>query len=92
MSREEQSKDGSFSENPQSFSSSFVGADAHIGPLGSCEFAVDLREYSAFCRADVGIGPYRVLRKSDSLPLYSDGIVSAWIGRITSAVNFPFSV
>ena len=35
-----------------------VGADAHIGPLESCEFAVDLREYSAFCRADVGIGPY----------------------------------
>ena len=27
-------------------------------------------------RADVGIGPYRVLRKSDSLPLYSDGIAS----------------
>ena len=43
-------------------------------------------------RADVGIGPYRVLRKSDSLPLYSDGIASAWIGRMTSAVNFPFSV
>ena len=42
--------------------------------------------------AALGIGPYRVLRKSDSLPLYSDGIVSAWMGRMTSAVNFPFSV
>ena len=69
-----------------------VGADAHIGPFGSYEFAADYRKIGAFCRADVGIGPYRVLRKSDSLPLYSDGIVSAWIGRMTSAVNFPFSV
>ena len=36
----------------------FVGADAHIGPLGSCEFAADFRINSLFCRADVGIGPY----------------------------------
>ena len=35
-----------------------VGADAHIGPLGSYEFAADFRRNSAFCRADVGIGPY----------------------------------
>ena len=41
-----------------------VGADAHIGPLGSYEFAEDSRENGAFCRADVGIGPYSVLRKS----------------------------
>ena len=35
-----------------------VGADAHIGPLESCEFAVDSRKNGAICRADVGIGPY----------------------------------
>ena len=35
-----------------------VGADAHIGPLGNCEFAADYRKNGAFCRADVGIGPY----------------------------------
>ena len=33
----------------------------HIGPLGSCEFAEDFRKIGAFCRADVGIGPYRPL-------------------------------
>ena len=31
----------------------------HIGPQGSCEFAVDFRKNGAFCRADVGIGPYK---------------------------------
>ena len=36
-----------------------VGADAHIGPLGSCEFAEDYRKNGVFFRADVGIGPYR---------------------------------
>ena len=36
-----------------------VGADAHIGPFGSYEFAADYRKIGAFCRADVGIGPYR---------------------------------
>ena len=36
-----------------------VGADAHIGPLGSHEFAVDYRKNGAFRRADVGIGPYK---------------------------------
>ena len=39
---------------------SAVGADAYIGPLGSYEFAEDYRKISIFCRADVGIGPYRV--------------------------------
>ena len=31
---------------------------AHIGPLGSCKFAEEYRKNGAFCRADVGIGPY----------------------------------
>ena len=35
-----------------------VGADAHIFLLESCEFAEDSRKNGAFCRADVGIGPY----------------------------------
>ena len=35
-----------------------VGADAHIGPLGSYEFAADFRNNSVFCRVDVGIDPY----------------------------------
>ena len=40
-----------------------VGADAHIGPLESCEFAEDSRKNGAFCRADVGIGPYNRIRR-----------------------------
>ena len=36
-----------------------VGADAHIGPLGSYEFAEDYRKNGVFFRADVGIGPYK---------------------------------
>ena len=40
------------------FSQYSVGADAHIGPLGSYEFAADFRKNGAICRADVGIGPY----------------------------------
>ena len=53
-----------FSANSQAFTDSVVGADAHIGPLGSYDFAGDPRKIGAFCRADVGIGPYSVLRKS----------------------------
>ena len=46
-----------------------VGADAYIGPFGSYEFAADYRKIGAFCRADVGIGPYGVLRRSATLPV-----------------------
>ena len=45
----------------------FAGADAHIGPLGSYEFAEDSRKTGAFRRADVGIGPYNVSANSYSL-------------------------
>ena len=38
----------------------FVGADAHIGPFRSCEFAKILCKTDLSCRADVGIGPYSV--------------------------------
>ena len=63
MSREEQSKDGSFSENPQSFSSSFLGADAHIGPLGSCEFAEGFRKNRCILPGGAEPRPYQVLGK-----------------------------
>ena len=39
-----------------------------IGPLGSSEFAADFRKTGAFCRVDVGIDPYRVLRKFAAAP------------------------
>ena len=63
MSREEQSKDGSFSENPQAFSSSFVGADAHIGPLGSCEFAEGFCKNRCILPGGAEPRPYQVLGK-----------------------------
>ena len=63
MSREEQSKDGSFSGNPQAFSSSFVGADAHIGPLGSCEFAEGFRKNRCILPGGAEPRPYQVLGK-----------------------------
>ena len=63
MSREEQSKDGSFSENPQAFSSSFVGADAHIGPLCSCEFAEGFRKNRCILPGGAEPRPYQVLGK-----------------------------
>ena len=45
------------------FSQCSVGADAHIGPSGSYEFAADFRKNGAICRADVGIGPYNRMRR-----------------------------
>ena len=63
MSREGQSKDGSFSENPQAFSSSFVGAEAHIGPLGSCEFAEGFRKNRCILPGGAEPRPYQVLGK-----------------------------
>ena len=59
MSREEQSKDGSFSENPQAFSYLTVGVDDHIDPLGSCEFAEGFRKNRCILRADRVVRPYR---------------------------------
>ena len=40
-----------------------VGADAHIGPFRSCEFAKILCGTGLPCRADVGIGPYNRMRR-----------------------------
>ena len=44
------------SANPYALTHSFVGADAHIGPLGSIEFAAEFCKNGANCRANVGIG------------------------------------
>ena len=38
-----------------------VGADAHIGPLGSYEFAEDFHKTGVCRRVDVGIDPYKAL-------------------------------
>ena len=40
------------------FARSFVGADAHIGPLKCCEFALDFHKAGQFRRADRGVRPY----------------------------------
>ena len=52
-------KSRGLSANPIALAYLTVGVDAHIDPLGSCEFAEDYCKISAFCRADVGIGPYK---------------------------------
>ena len=41
-----------------------VGADAHIGPLGSYEFAIDFRKNGAICRVDVSIDPYEAFTRN----------------------------
>ena len=56
-----------------------VGADAHIGPLGSCEFAIAFRKNGAFCRADVGIGPYIV--PGSLIKPKSQARLAVWKGR-----------
>ena len=38
----------------------FVGVDAHIAPLGTNEFALDLRKNEWYRRVDVDIDPYAV--------------------------------
>ena len=42
---------------------SFVGVDAHIDPADCTVFTVICGECATSRRADVGIGPYRVLRE-----------------------------
>ena len=42
---------------------SFVGVDAHIDPADCTVFTVICGEFATSRRADVGIGPYRVLRE-----------------------------
>ena len=59
-----------------------VGAEAHIGPLGNYEFAADYRKNGAFCRADVGIGPYKQ-------PLYS--ICFSWYSWFSASMGVSVS-
>ena len=49
-----------------------VGADAHIGPFRSCEFAKILCGTGLPCRADVGIGPYSGNMTSKVLSMHSN--------------------
>ncbi len=62
------------------FSWSFVGADAHIGPLKCCEFASDFRKNAQFRRADRVVRPYgaksrpiRIRRKTTIKQVLSAG-------------------
>ncbi len=49
------------------FARSFVGADAHIGPLKCCEFASDFRKNGQFRRADRLVRPYGAKSKPDAI-------------------------
>ena len=40
-----------------------VGAEALCGASECCDYAEDARKNGAFCRADVGIGPYNRIRR-----------------------------
>ncbi len=44
------------------FSGKFVGGDACIAPLESCEFAENFRKSGLCRRVDVGIDPYACVR------------------------------
>ena len=48
------------------FSWLFVGADAYIGPLKYCEFALDFRENGQFRRADRVVRPYGAKWQTDT--------------------------
>ena len=63
-----------------------VGADAHIGPLGSYEFAEDFHKNGAFCRADIGIGPYDAFK--DSVGIFELVLVSQERFKKTESVFF----
>ena len=62
-----------------------------IDPLGSCEFAEGFRKNGAFCRADVGIGPYDVSanpsnaanfnRKTNSPQMFKGNCSQIWPSR-----------
>ena len=49
------------------FSRSFVGADAHIGPLKCCDFASDFHKTGQFRRADRVVRPYGAKSKISTL-------------------------
>ena len=76
----------SFAANSHAPSALTVGADAHIGPLGSYEFAEDFHTNGAFCRADVGIGPYDAFK--DSVGIFELVLVSQERFKKTESVFF----
>ena len=57
-----------------------------VGILGSCEFAADYRKIGAFCRADVGIGPYR---RCVLASLYENRFLICREGRPPGSLLFP---
>ena len=57
-----------------------------IGPCGSYEFAKDFCKNSAFCRADVGIGPYDAFK--DSVGIFELVLVSQERFKKTESVFF----
>ena len=52
-----------FPANPYARSHLFVGADAYIGPADCTVFTIIFGKFVTSQRADVGIGPYRILYK-----------------------------
>ena len=75
--------------NAYAVSNLFVGVDAHIDPLGSCEFAEDRRKNGVFCRADAGIGPYnwRGCAFSDAQEARRDIRRASFMGQLESGEN-----
>ena len=64
-----------------------VGADAHIGPFGSCKFAGDYRKTGVFCRADAGIGPCNEITDP---PYYQKTLPVKRMGSVLIALlHFP---
>ena len=54
-----------------------VGDDAHIAPLGTIEFALELPKIGFICRVDVGIDPYEFFEGKCNLILAIDGLDEA---------------
>ena len=56
-----------------------VGVDAYIVPANCTVFTEIFGEFATFQRADVGIGPYRVLREFAAAHRADRGIRRYWI-------------
>ena len=71
------------------FSWLFVGADAHIGPLKCCEFALDFHKTGQFRRADRVVRPYGAKQKTAINPAIPAAQTSA---PPRMSMTFPSSV
>ena len=71
---------------------SFVGADAHIGPLKCCDFASDFRENAQFRRADRVVRPYDAKSKPNAItPIRPYTGRSHFLGRVDVGID-PYGV